>query len=343
MPSTKRGKKPKAVRREHAAVSNEGSHDDGRQASSSDYVNNWNSSQWHKPMEAQHQRPDGVKQPDKVDDTKWKREAPMEDSWTHKSMAHQGTSSWKSDQWQEGKTQSLQQTKVHTQPASQGDWVAATSSDSPNKWKESHRSTREDRDHEWLHDGNDRDKFHTRRGDTQWHREAPRQHSWTQGSNANPETTSGTSDEWLGHDSEMHQKKKRKQSPSVTSTIATNFINRIRGERVDAANTSAGKQPPTAPSLQQPRTPPSLRQPNTPPEVLSIANVSELNTMRRIMKTDPQLLGLEYIDGYRDNKHTEYLRGKVRQLVTDAVDSRLQSRTHRPIVIVYSIAVHTDG
>ena len=220
MPSTKRGKNPKAVRREDAAVNNEGSHDDGRQASSGDYVNNWSSSQWHKPMETQHERPDGVKQHDKDVDTKWKREAPMEDSWTHKFMTHQGTSSWKGDQWEEGKTESLQL-------ASQGVWVAGTSSDSPNKWKESHRSTREDRDHGWLHDGDDRHISLTRRGDTQWHFEAPREHSWTQGSNADPGTTSWTSDGWQGQDSEMQQKKKRKQSPSVTATIATNFINQL--------------------------------------------------------------------------------------------------------------------
>ena len=334
--SSKRGKKPKGARRKHAAASNEGSHDDGRQTSLSDHVNNWSSSQWHKPKQTQHQRPDSVKQHDKDVDTNWKREAPMEDSWTHKAMSYQGTNSWKDDQGEEGKSQPLQL-------ASRDGGVAGTPRESPDKWKESHRSTCEDRDHGWLHDGNDRHKSLTRRGDTQWHCEAPREHSWTPGNETDHETTSWTNDEWLDQDSEMQQKKKRKQSPLVTSTIASDFINRIKGERVKAANTSAGKQPPTAPSLQQPRTPPALRQPNTPPEVLSFANVSELDTMRRVMKTDPQLLGLEYIDGYRDNKHMQYLRGRVRQLVTDAVDSRLQSRTHRPIFFVHSMALVIDG
>ena len=375
--SSKRGKKPKGARRKHAATSNEGSHDDGRQASpkdhdhnwsssqwhkpkqtqqelkhaaasnegshdggsqesSNDHVNNWSSSHWHKPKQTQHERPDCVKQHAKDVDTNWKREALMEDSWTHKAMSYQGTNSWKDDQAEEGKSQPRQL-------ASRDGGVTGTPRESPDKWKESHSSTGEHGYHGWRHDGDDRHKSLTRRGDTQWHGEAPRQHSWTPGNETDHATSSWTNDEWLDQDSEMQQKKKRKQSPLVTSTIASDFINRIKGERVKAANTSAAKQPPTAPSLQQPRTPPALRQPNTPPEVLSSANVSELDTMRRVMKTDAQLLGLEYIDGHRDNMHTEYFRGKVRQLVMDAVDSRLQSRTHRPIFFVHSMALVIDG
>ena len=292
----------------------------------------------------------------------------MEDACTRKSEARQGSTSWKRDLWDEHKTQTIQQTKVqtlrkkyvpHTQQARQGDWVPLSSSDYSNKWKESHRNTIEEGDHVWLDEVNERDTSITQPDDTKWHTEAPREYTWTQGSNVDQETTTWMRDKWLGHETEMHQKKKYKQSSSVTSATAANshhWEQSEGSERVVATATSACKQPLTPPALQQPRTPPSpiqdthrYAQPshnviNVLPrsvgqhsewrsdqaatndntnEALIFANLTELDTMRRCMKDDQQLSGLEHIAGFRDKKHMEYFRVKVRQLLTDVGDSRL--------------------